>query len=73
MTHRDPRYPGAPRWAKVLGAVFGVVTLLFFVMLFTRGPHSGDAHQQHRDAGGERGLPVRSEHDPGQLDHGSES
>jgi hypothetical protein len=36
-----PPYPGTPRWAKVFGVIFGVVVLLFFTLLFTRGPHHG--------------------------------
>lgn len=36
-----PPYPGTPRWVKVFGVVFGVVVMLFFTLLFTRGPHHG--------------------------------
>lgn len=37
----QPHYPGAPRWAKVFALIFAAVALLFFVMLFTRGPNRG--------------------------------
>jgi hypothetical protein len=36
-----PPYPGTPRWAKVFGVIFGVVVLLFFTLMFTRGPQHG--------------------------------
>jgi hypothetical protein len=29
---------GTPRWVKVFGTIFLVVALLFFIMMFTRGP-----------------------------------
>lgn len=32
------RYPGTPRWVKVLGTIAIVVAVLFAVMLVTRGP-----------------------------------
>lgn len=33
-----PRYPGTPRWVKVFGIIALVVVLLFFILLFTKGP-----------------------------------
>jgi hypothetical protein len=32
---------GTPRWVKVFGIIAFVVVLLFFIVLFTRGPHRG--------------------------------
>jgi hypothetical protein len=37
---------GTPTWAKVFGIIFFVVVVLFFTLLFTRGPHRG--HGGHR-------------------------
>lgn len=41
---------GTPRWVKVFGIIFFIVVLLFFIVLFTRGPHRGPGEQ--RPAGG---------------------
>lgn len=53
-----PPYPGTPGWVKVFGLIFGVVVLLFAVLLLTRGAHhgpgdhtsSGDRHRSARVA-----------------------
>lgn len=35
----DPsRYPGAPRWVKVLGVIAIVLLLLLVILTLTRGP-----------------------------------
>ena len=36
-----PPYPGTPRWVKVFGVIFGAAVLMFFSLLFIRGPHHG--------------------------------
>jgi hypothetical protein len=55
-----PPYPGTPRWAKVLGVIFGVVVLLFASLLFTRGPHRGPG--DHAPSGGSGGHTPPIEH-----------
>lgn len=44
---------GTPLWAKVFGIIFLVVVLVFFILLFTRGPHRG--HSEHRLPGSPSG------------------
>jgi len=44
---------GTPRWVKVFGIIFLVVVLLFFILLFTRGPHRGPG--EHRLPGSPSG------------------
>jgi hypothetical protein len=36
-----PPYPDTPRWVKVFGTIFGVVVLMFFILLFSRGANHG--------------------------------
>jgi hypothetical protein len=47
-----PTYPGMPRWVKVFGTIFLIVVVVFFTVLFTRGPHHGPGrHASSCDAG----------------------
>ena len=44
---------GTPRWVKVFGIIFLAVALLFFILLFTRGPHRGPGeHSLHGSPSG---------------------
>ena len=44
-----PPYPGTPRWVKVSGIALLIVVLLFFILLFTRGPHGPGRHMPSGD------------------------
>jgi hypothetical protein len=41
MSGRPPPYPGTPLWAEGFGTICLIVFLLFFIVLFTVGPHGG--------------------------------
>lgn len=51
----SPAYPGTPRWVKVFGIIAIVVILLFFILMFTRGP-GGHGPGRHTGFGGSGGY-----------------